>query len=465
MGLGGSSRTGTSRQGTNAGFSLLSALNPQLASAGGFDNETQKFLAGLDTPVGSVLQGIPGVLTFDQFGKPQPVGSNNLPTLLPGISEIGNFNTLFEKADAGSLSPSAQQLFGSFLDTATGGTDFGKLFGGLGIGGGIGGGGGVSATPPPNIGVLTSQILEDLPDEFQTFISDTLDASSPERVAQNMQEFEERISARAQQNASIIGEDLLDVFGAQGGTSGAAMAELKSLALQATVEANAQIAAGNIELLNQQIQAMQVGTNLVDVLTGLGAQEQAHLVSLELGELQANAAIQVAGINAQSNLQQTLISATAQLEAQRLNLLGQGFESLVNQSSAEESARISSLQLPYELLLGLQQQTTAKQKEGAGGLLGGIIGGLGSIGGSLLSGGASTDLGAGGVITGGASDIRLKENIRRVGLTSSGFPVYAFNFKESDQTQLGVMAQEVEKTRPDLVYEVNGIKHVNYGGI
>ena len=381
MSLGGSSRTGTSKQATAAGFSLLGAINPQLATSGGFSNPEQKFIAGLDQPVGSILQGVPGVITFDQFGNAQPVGSNNLPTLLPGISEIGNFNTIFEKADSGALSPSGQQMFDSFLGTATGGIDYGSLFGSLGIGGGIGGGGGVSATPPPNIGVLTSQILEDLPDEFQTFISDTLQASSPERVAQTMQEFEDAISARAQQNAGIIGEDLLDVFGAQGGTSGAAMAELKSLALQATVEANAQIAAGHIEILNQQIQAMQVGTNLVNVLTSLGATEQANLVSLQVAELQANAQIQVANINAQTSLQQTLIGATADLERQRLALLGQGFETLAGQSSAEEAARIASLTLPYDILLGVQGQQTQKTKDNS--LLGDIVGGLIGAGGQI----------------------------------------------------------------------------------
>lgn len=391
MGLGSSSRTGTSRQATNAGFSLLGALNPATASMGGFSNETQKWMLDQD-PIGSILQGVPGVVTFDQFGNPQPVGGGSLPTLLPKITDIGNYDTLFEKADAGALSPTGQSLLDAFMGAATNpaSIDYGKLFGGLGIGGGgVGGGGGVSATPPPNIGVLTSQIVEDLPQEFQSFISNTLAASSPERVGEILTEFEDAISARAQQNAAIMGEDALGVFAAQGGISGSAMAEMKSLALQAATEANAQIAAGRLEILNQQIQAMQVGTQLMDVMTGLGATEQANLVALQQAELQANASIQVAQIGASARLQETLIAATAQLEATRINaqteLLGLGFQGLLGESGMQETQMSNALKIPYDLLLGVQTQQTQKKKDsGVGDILGGLISAGGSIGSSFI---------------------------------------------------------------------------------
>ena len=402
MGLGSSSRTGTSRQATNAGFSLLGALNPATASMGGFSNETQKWMLGQD-PIGSILQGVPGVITYDQFGNPQPVGGGDLPTLLPKITDIGNYDTVWEKSAAGSLPPGAQQMLDSFLGATTGpaptvdAIDYGELFGGLGIGGGgVGGGGGVSATPPPNIGVLTSQIVEDLPEEFQSFISNTLAASSPERVGEILTEFEDAISARAQQNAAIMGEDALGVFAAQGGISGSAMAEMKSLALQAATEANAQIAAGRLEILNQQIQAMQVGSQLMDVLTSRGAQEQANLVALQQGELQANASIQVAQIGAQARLQETLIAATAQLEAQRIqsqtslqlgqmDLLGLGYQGLLGENEQENLFMSNALKIPFDILGGVQQQTTTKQKDsGVGDIFGGLIGAGGQIGAAAL---------------------------------------------------------------------------------
>jgi hypothetical protein len=60
------------------------------------------------------------------------------------------------------------------------------------------------------------------------------------------------------------------------------------------------------------------------------------------------------------------------------------------------------------------------------------------------------------------SDIRIKENIERDG-TWKGHNVYTYNFKGSNTRSRGVMAQEIEITRPDAVVEMDGIKHVNYG--
>lgn len=62
------------------------------------------------------------------------------------------------------------------------------------------------------------------------------------------------------------------------------------------------------------------------------------------------------------------------------------------------------------------------------------------------------------------SDKRTKENIEPVGKLM-GHKVYSYNYK-ADPTktpQVGVMAQEAERKRPDAVKEIGGIKHVNYG--
>lgn len=63
------------------------------------------------------------------------------------------------------------------------------------------------------------------------------------------------------------------------------------------------------------------------------------------------------------------------------------------------------------------------------------------------------------------SDIRIKENITPEGTTWNGFNVYTYNYKYNDPSHRsrGVMAQEVELTRPDAVVEIDGVKHVNYG--
>ena len=62
------------------------------------------------------------------------------------------------------------------------------------------------------------------------------------------------------------------------------------------------------------------------------------------------------------------------------------------------------------------------------------------------------------------SDAKMKENIEFDG-TWNGHNVYTYNFKGSNTRSRGVMAQEIEITRPDAVMEIEGIKHVNYGAL
>lgn len=66
------------------------------------------------------------------------------------------------------------------------------------------------------------------------------------------------------------------------------------------------------------------------------------------------------------------------------------------------------------------------------------------------------------------SDIRLKENIESVGVdASTALPLYEFNYiGEPEYRYRGVMAQDVEKVRPDAVIETtDGLKLVNYGAL
>jgi len=51
------------------------------------------------------------------------------------------------------------------------------------------------------------------------------------------------------------------------------------------------------------------------------------------------------------------------------------------------------------------------------------------------------------------SDERLKENIVRVGTHPSGYAVYEYNYKGETKRRQGVIAQEVQQYRPDLVLE------------
>lgn len=74
---------------------------------------------------------------------------------------------------------------------------------------------------------------------------------------------------------------------------------------------------------------------------------------------------------------------------------------------------------------------------------------------------------AAGAIGGWAfSDERLKEDVHATGArTPDGVPVKSFRFKGSPMMELGVIAQDVEKKRPDAVRKVGGVRQVNYPSI
>ena len=67
-----------------------------------------------------------------------------------------------------------------------------------------------------------------------------------------------------------------------------------------------------------------------------------------------------------------------------------------------------------------------------------------------------------GMLAGMGSDIRIKKNIRRVGILDNGLSVYAFQYISGGPTIIGLMAQEVEKVIPEAVIEIDGIKYVYY---
>ena len=64
------------------------------------------------------------------------------------------------------------------------------------------------------------------------------------------------------------------------------------------------------------------------------------------------------------------------------------------------------------------------------------------------------------------SDRRIKQNIKQIGVDSkTGLPLYEFEYKFlPGRVFIGVMADDVEKVRPEAVEENDmGIKMVNYG--
>jgi soluble lytic murein transglycosylase-like protein len=63
-----------------------------------------------------------------------------------------------------------------------------------------------------------------------------------------------------------------------------------------------------------------------------------------------------------------------------------------------------------------------------------------------------------------SSDRRLKHDIKRIGKTEKGLPIYTFKYKgdNREQTHIGFMADEVERDHPEAVGKRDGYKTVDY---
>jgi hypothetical protein len=60
------------------------------------------------------------------------------------------------------------------------------------------------------------------------------------------------------------------------------------------------------------------------------------------------------------------------------------------------------------------------------------------------------------------SDRRVKHDVKEIGKTHDGQPIYSFKYNGDKATQIGLMAQDVEKKHPEAVYDMDGIKGVDY---
>lgn len=60
------------------------------------------------------------------------------------------------------------------------------------------------------------------------------------------------------------------------------------------------------------------------------------------------------------------------------------------------------------------------------------------------------------------SDRRLKKDIKRIGTTADGLPLYSYTFIPTGEVEIGVMADEVEQVKPGAVVNIGGYKAVDY---
>lgn len=96
--------------------------------------------------------------------------------------------------------------------------------------------------------------------------------------------------------------------------------------------------------------------------------------------------------------------------------------------------------------------------------LGGMMGGLFSLGGAALgSPWLGSTLGATSAV--GLSDRRLKKDIALLEVRADGLGVYEFKYVDGSGPFVGVMADEVESVYPHAVIEVDGYKAVDYSAL
>lgn len=164
------------------------------------------------------------------------------------------------------------------------------------------------------------------------------------------------------------------------------------------------------------------------------------------------------------------------IEAKRLDQIGtfkqgQYNKALDNTLNQLTSSRAGDVGLQFgagDFVRGLDTDT--KQAPiNAYRTFGQLLGVLPTSGGSTSQGTSksSSTEGIGDAVSGIASafalsDMRLKENIVPMG-TENGYPIYKFNYINiPEKTYIGVLAQDVEKIKPEAVSESEGMKRVNY---
>lgn len=198
----------------------------------------------------------------------------------------------------------------------------------------------------------------------------------------------------------------------------------------------------------------------------LGSDAYGHEMNLQgqrANDLQLQAALQ--GINLDQANRSAALQEQAYLQDRPLNLINAlrtgaqvqspQFQQFAQQATTAGPDVLGATNAQYQA----EVDATNAQNAQAGGLMSGLMGvGLG-IAGLPVAGGGSL---FGNYLNTKLSDRRLKKNIKQVGKMDNGLNIYSYEYVWGGPTELGVMAQEVEKVNPDAVFEVNGYKAVKY---
>lgn len=209
--------------------------------------------------------------------------------------------------------------------------------------------------------------------------------------------------------------------------------------------------------------AQQLGRGITQGTSPIFAQAQDTLTNQRMG---AANALNSGGANLTgllSGLDQTKLAnqqAGVGVSSSALQANDSGYQRILDIINQQRSLPLQNLGNAEGLLLPIAQlggtSNGTSNTQGSSTMSGAqqfatIAGGLGS----LFGGGSN-------VAKAWASDRRIKDDIEQVGELFDGTPVYTFRYKGEERTNIGLMAQDVEKFAPEAVEEVQGIKLVDY---
>lgn len=306
-------------------------------------------------------------------------GATGGSSLLPSISEIGNFQTVFQKYDTGQLGASASDILGKAVNTVMNPVALDTSF----LSNVMSQAGSVENLPdPPSLGETTQRVYDDMPQEFRDFTSRILNASTEEAIMEEVDNVSQALTAQAASDAQSFGAQLMGVFASQGVTGGAAQAGMRQIAIETATRTNAQIAQTRLAALDTMLKTRDQAIQTMQSLLAAGQADQAAIVNTRIANLEAQTAIQTAKIQAATQTQNALINAQVQLQAQQLGFLGDMVGQVANQSAMQEQARIDAYKMPYDVLLALATGggTYSKEKSNPlGSIIGGVASGVGSF--------------------------------------------------------------------------------------
>lgn len=219
---------------------------------------------------------------------------------------------------------------------------------------------------------------------------------------------------------------------------------------QGLAAAQQQAATGQ-QLFGQGLSASQQQGNIGQQQFGQGitaAQAQAALGNQDY-TMGANTSAQLAGLGNQNyTMGANTSAATAGLGVGAQSAAEQGAQGQLSAGQvAQQTAQGGNTALYNQFL---QQQSYPFQTAQ---FLANVAEGTGS-----LSGSTTTTTQPGGFF----SDERLKEDIQKIGETFDKQPIYSYRYKGDHRTQIGLIAQEVEKKHPDAVGSEAGYRTVDY---